>query len=279
MQNSVNANAEERGENMLGLLIVLASGAAAGYFSYLEWGLGWGISCALLGALLAIIIIWVLLYIAISKRYAVIQGYMVDAQNKVNRQLEMFNRRPPSSMNAARQILEKIQFEGIRQSLTALDGLKKFYIWNPLLYKQVNTNKVQLYYQLREYDKVDALLPKSIVLDVRTVGIKLARMYKKNDSALDKFYQSRCRRFKGEDGAFIASVYAWMKVKQNEPEKALDALRIAKKTSDNPILLENIDRLTNGKYKHYSNSGFGDVWYLLALEEPKVKNQRQTRAF
>ena len=33
--------------------------------------------------------------------------------------------------------------------------------------------------------------------------------------------------------------------------------------------------LANGKAKQFSNSGFGDMWYALYLEEPKVKPQRQ----
>ena len=31
----------------------------------------------------------------------------------------------------------------------------------------------------------------------------------------------------------------------------------------------------NGKEKQFSNAGFGDIWYALYLEEPKVKPQRQ----
>ena len=104
-------------------------------------------------------------------------------------------------------------------------------------------------------------------------------MYKNEDPKLDKFYKLKCRRFKGENGAFLASVYAWIKLKQDAQAEALEALRNAAKTSDNQVLLENIDRLVNGKVKHYSNSGFGDTWYVLALEEPKVKNQRQMRAY
>ena len=208
-----------------------------------------------------------------------IQKIMQDAQNKVNRQLEMFNRRPPSSVNAARQILEKIQFDGIRKALAETENFKKFYIWNIMLSRQINTMKVQLYYQLREYSKVDELLPKAILFDPQSLAIKLARMYKNNDPKLDKFYKFKCSRLKGENGAFIASVYAWIKIRQEDQEKALDALRAASKTSDNMVLRENIDRLANGKVKHYSNSGFSDTWYMLALEEPKVKNQRQMRAF
>ena len=117
------------------------------------------------------------------------------------------------------------------------------------------------------------------MFDVHSVAIKLARMYKRNDAKMDKFFQSRVRRFKGDNRAFLASVYAWIKLRQDEPQLALKALIDSKSTSDNPVLLENIDRLTNGKIRHFSNSGFGDIWYALALEEPKVKVQRQIRNY
>ena len=264
---------------MLGLIIVIAVGCVSGYYSKEAWGTGWGITCGLAAFLVAYLLLSLILRYFVMKRQMVIQNIMQDAQNKVNRQLELFNRRPPSSVNAARQMLEKIQFDAIRKSLAELDGFKKFYLWNIMLVRQINTMKVQLYYQLREYAKVDELLPKSILFDPQSLAIKLARMYKKDDAKLDKFYKLKCRRFKGENGAFIASVYAWIKIRQDDQAQALEALRNAAKTSDNQILLENIDRLVNGKVKHYSNAGFGDTWYVLALEEPKVKNQRQMRAF
>lgn len=264
---------------MLGFIIVFLVGIVSGYFSAQAWGTGWGITCGIAAFLLAYMILSLILRKFVMDRQMAIQNIMQDAQNKVNRQLEMFNRRPPSSVNAARQILEKIQFDGIRKALAETENFKKFYIWNIMLSRQINTMKVQLYYQLREYSKVDELLPKAIFFDPQSLAIKLARMYKNNDPKLDKFYKFKCSRLKGENGAFIASVYAWIKIRQEDQEKALDALRAASKTSDNMVLRENIDRLANGKVKHYSNSGFGDTWYMLALEEPKVKNQRQMRAF
>ncbi|MBR7121075.1 MAG: hypothetical protein IKC94_02405 [Lentisphaeria bacterium] len=260
---------------MLGFIVVIALGAVTGYFSYEAWGMGWGITCSVLAMILGWAVIGLTLRRFIGVRQMKIQEIMQDAQNKVNRQLEIFNRRPPSSMKAAREILENLQFSAIRKSLAELEGYKKYYLWNAMLAKQVNAMKVQLYFQLREYDKVDGLLPKALLFDPQSIAIKMVRMYKNNDSKLDKFFRLKCWRFKGENGAFLACVYAWIKLKQEKPEAALEALKNAAKSSDNQVLIENIDHLTNGKIKHFSNSGFGDNWYALALEEPKMKKQRQ----
>ena len=99
-------------------------------------------------------------------------------------------------------------------------------------------------------------------------------MYQLNDENLEKFYQKRCRKFKGEDAAFLASVFAWMMVKRGNNEKALETLVNARKTTDNQVVMENWERLVNGKAKHYSNAGLGDLWYSLYLEEPKLKPQK-----
>ena len=173
---------------MLGLIILLVIGSVSGYFSTKAWGTGWGITCAIAAFLLAYLILSLILRSLVMRRQMVIQNIMQDAQNKVNRQLEMFNRRPPSSVNAARQMLEKIQFDAIRKALAELEGFKKFYIWSVMLVRQINTMKIQLHYQLREYSKVDELLPKALLFDPQSLAIKLARMYKNNDPKLDKFY-------------------------------------------------------------------------------------------
>lgn len=260
---------------MLGLIIVVAVSAVAGYFSFAAWGLGWGITCGILTMLLVWLILSLLLRRFVMARQFAIQNIMQEAQNKANRQLEIFYRKRVSDEKAIRRELESIQFKAIRASLAELEGYKKFYIWNAMLPKQVNAMKVQLYYQLREYDKVDELLPKALLMDVQSLSIKLARMYKNNDPQIDKFFRRKCWRFRGESGAFIACVYAWIKLKQESVDAALEALNNAKKFSDHQTLLDNIDVLTNGKAKHFNNAGFGDSWYVLALEEPKVKKQRQ----
>lgn len=260
---------------MLGLLIVFFCGAIVSAWSYNEWGTAWGIICGAVAMILTWAVLGLLLRRRMSAQQQKIQDIMQAAQIKINRQLEMFQRRPPSSEKAARQIMEKIQFEAVRKSLEELDSFKKFYKWNPVLFKQINTMKMQLYYQLREYGKVDELLPKCMLFDSQSVAIKLARMFKKEDNGLDKFFKSKIRRFRGDERAYLASVYAWIKLKQDDSSNALDALLEAKKLSDNQVLLDNIEKLTNGKVRHYSNSGFGDIWYALSLEEPKMKTQRQ----
>lgn len=260
---------------MLTILIALSCGAACGYGAGREWGWGWGVGCGILGFLLAQLAIGLFLRNAIKSRQDRIQTILQDAQQKINKQINLFQIRPPSGMKAAQQILEKIQNDATRKALEATEAFKPLYIWNLMLKKQISAMRAQLFYQLKEFKKADECLESAIILDPQTVAIRLARMYRNEDPRLDRFFAAKSVRARGESAAFIASVYAWIKLKQGDEEAARNALTAATKKSDHPVLLENHEKLVNGKAKQFSNAGFGDMWYALYLEEPKVKPQRQ----
>ena len=212
---------------------------------------------------------------AVRRRQERIQEIMQTAQQRINKQINLFQIRPPSGMRAAQQMLEKLQNDAVRKALAATEDFRPLYLWNLMLKRQISAMKGQFYYQLKEFKKASACMDKALVMDAQSVAIRLALFYRDEDARLDKFFSSRSRRAKGDDAAFIASVYAWIKLKQGDEEKARDALGAAKKVSDDPVLLENHSKLMNGKAKQFSNAGFGDRWYALYLEEPKVKQQRQ----
>lgn len=260
---------------MLTLIIALLVGCACGYGASIEWKWGWGIACGVMGFLITQIVIGLILRRAIKTRQDNIQMILQEAQQKVNKQLNLFQIRPPSGMKAAQQILEKIQTDATRKALEATEAFRPLYLWNLMLKKQIEAMRAQLYYQLKDFKKVDECLKSALIIDPQTVAIKLARMYRNEDAGLDKFFAAKSRRAQGEAAAFIASVYAWIKLKQDNATAAREALLAAKKKSDHPVLLENLDKLSNGKEKQFSNAGFGDIWYALFLEEPKMKPQRQ----
>ena len=82
---------------MLGFIIIIVVGVVSAGFSTREWGTGWGMTCGVAGALLAWVVLGLLLRKKLSSRQQKVQEIMMAAQAKANRQLEMFQRRPPSS--------------------------------------------------------------------------------------------------------------------------------------------------------------------------------------
>ena len=63
-------------------------------------------------------------------------------------------------------------------------------------------------------------------------------------------------------------------VNRGKVDEAFKALTEALKSSDDATLKRNHECLMNNKVAHFSNSGIGDQWYSLLLEEPKIKAQR-----
>ena len=260
---------------MLTLIISFAIGVLCTWAVGKDHGTSAGVFSGLGAMLVFQIIAGLTLRKLVNKKQVAVQEILMDAQNRIQKQINLFQKRPPSSQNAARQALEKIQNDAARKALEATDSFKPYYIWNLMLKKQINTMKMQLLFQLGEFKKVDEILPKCFLIDQQSLAIKMVRLYKTDDTQLAKFYKKKCTRLKGDACAFVASVYAWILLKQNNVQGAVDVLLTAKNKTDHPVVVENFERLANGKVKQFSNSGFGDIWYSLGLEEVKVKAQKQ----
>ena len=261
---------------MLSILIALIVGAGIGTAIGADLqSVAWGITCGIFGYIITQIIISLILRKKINAVQLGLQNEMNADRERINRQINMFQQRQPGNIAGLKQLAERLQSEVSRKLLQSTERFKVFYPWSPMLYKQINAMKVQLYYQLKDYAEVDRLLPKSMLLDPLSLSIKLVRLYKSEDKNLDSFYNKKCARIKGDNGAFLASVYAWIKLKQQNSQAAVAALRSARKLSDHPVLIDNLDKLLNDRKKDFSNAGFGEQWYSLALEEVKPKAIRR----
>ena len=265
---------------MISLILSLAVACGVGWFIARDLDSpGWGVVCGVAAAMLTQFVIGLFLRRVINARQNKIQAMLMETRAKAERQLAGFQQRRPGDLRGAQELVRKIQNDGVRAALKETDNFAPLYKWNFLLERQINTLKIQLHYQLGDYRAVDQLLKKALLIDPQSLAIKLVRMFKNDDEKLDKFYLKKCSRVKSDNGAFLASVYAWIKLRQGDAAAAREALIAAKKLTDNEILSENCDKLLNGKEKQYSMQGFGDAWYALALEEPKVKMQRQRQRY
>lgn len=259
---------------MYSIIIAVAAGLLAGIFAGRGLGTVWGTVCGVAAFILVQLVIILVLRRKLSKVQVGMQQTMQAAQLRIQRQIQMFQQRPVGSPKLMQQKLEAMQNDALHETLRQTAAFEPFRHWNWMLSRQVNTMKMQLYFQLKDFETADRLLPKCLLMDARSLAIKLVRLYKGDDPKLDKFYRKKCRRFKGEDGAFLACVYAWIKLKQDDQPKAVAALVEAKKNSDHAVLIANYEHLANNRPKHFSNAAFGDTWYALYLEEPKVRPQK-----
>jgi hypothetical protein len=215
----------------------------------------------------------------INKVNATIQSQMTEAQKKINRKLQIFQNRPGSNVKSVQKTLEKDQNAAIAEALKATKQVERYFKWNFLLKKQINTMRMMFYYQMKDFQKVDELMPGCLLLDPRAIAFKMARLYKQKDPGIDKFFNQKIKRSKGENAVLLYALYSWILVKNGEAGKALEVLTEARKKVDHQTIIENREKLANGKIKQFSNSGLGELWYSLYLEEPKVKQKKMRRKF
>ena len=205
-----------------------------------------------------------------------LQALMLEIQQKIMGMQNRMMHRPTGSPKQMMQILEREQQAGLDRMIQALDMFKPLYPWSFLMKRQVNTMKMAFLFQQKKFDEVDKLIPHCMFFDAQSVAIRLVRMYKNNDPKLDKFFKSRCRRFKGDNAVIPYAAYSWMLVKQNRIEDAIAALADAHKQTSNEVLEKNREMLLNGKVKQFSNAQLAEAWYALMLEEPKMPRIQQS---
>ncbi|MBR7127070.1 MAG: hypothetical protein IKD09_00610 [Lentisphaeria bacterium] len=265
---------------MLTMIIAVSLGIMTFYSTQEEWGNTWAIISGIVVVMLAQLAIGLFIRSRINKITGDIQDIMVQTQNKINRQINIMQYRQLGNPKSAQQLLTKEQNNALRKCLEITERANKYFIWNVLLKKQIISMRMMLYFQMKEFKKVDELMPKALIFDARSVAVKGVRMYKNKDEKVVDYLTKKAAKFKNDDAVLIYSLLAWILVKQNKVADAAKLLAEAKNKVDNQVINDNYERLANGKEKHFSNAQLGDIWYSLYLEEPKIKQQKmQQRGF
>ena len=265
---------------MFTVITALVIGLITGYFSgYALNDMRWGALIGIAAVMAVQIVIGIFIRRKVNKVNMAIQTHLQTVQNKIQRKINMMQQKPGMSPKFLQATVEKEQAVAVHKALEMTDQVKPYYLWSPLLSKQINTMKMMFHYQIREFDKADALMDQCLFFEPTAVAMRIARMYKKNDPKLDKFAKSKLKRAKGDSGVLLYALYSWILVKRGDVEGARLLLSDSKKRCDNEVLNANWERLANDKVKNFSNAALGEMWYMLYLEEPKIKTQRMRQQF
>ena len=134
---------------------------------------------------------------------------------------------------------------------------------------------------IKDFKTVDALMPQAIFMDPSMSAIRIARMYMKDEpmDEIAKTYRRGVARVRYNGNVLLAAAMSWMQVQKGDADGAFKTLTEALKKSDNETLKRNHELLMNNRVAHFSNSGLGDQWYSLLLEEPRVRQQRQRSVY
>jgi len=206
-----------------------------------------------------------------------VQKILLEGQKRLQQKVSQWQTRPPGSMKQAQAEIERDQRVFVDRALEASKALERFNYWAPLMDRQIATLRVQLYWMMKDFKKVDELMPKVLVVDPVMAAVKMARMHMKGEEGIDKLFKKQTARLRYGQGALLYALYSWILVQKNDLDGAHKALIAACEKMENDTLKKNREHLANNRVGHFSNAGLGDEWYALHLEEPKVRMQRQSR--
>ncbi len=262
------------------ITLFLALSAAFGGFSASYWGADFGLGWSLFLGVVAFGVFQSVVGLTLQRKVKAdmmkVQGILEAGQKRLSVKMQRWQLRPPGSIQAAQKEIADDTKVFVKEALAQTDSLAKYKWWIPMIDRQMATAQLQLNWMIRDFKKVDELMPKAMFLDPTTVAMKLARqqMLDVDLAEMEKVYRKAVKRLKYNQNVLLAATWSWILVKRGKVDDAFKALTEALKNSDNEVLKRNHESLMNNRLAHFNNSGIGDQWYSLYLEEPKVKMQR-----
>lgn len=267
------------------ITMIIAIAVACGGFAALHFAVGVGVGWSIAFGVLLFVAFQVCFGIFLRKRMTAemqgVQAILVDGQKRLQEKMQRWQIRPPGSIQAAQKEIADDTRTFVREALAKTECLRKFRLWVPMIDRQMATAQLQLNWMIKDFKRVDELLPKVLLADPTLVAMKMARqqMLDANIEDIRKTYEKGVRRLRYNQNVLLAACFSWILVKRGDVDGAFKVLTEALKNSDNATLKQNHEHLMNNRVAHFSNSGLGDQWYQLMLEEPRMRTQRQRSVY
>ena len=265
----------------LTIAFAVACGSFAAAYYVGDWGWGWSIFAGVAGFGVFQGVVGFLLQKSVKRDMEKVQLILVNGQKRLQQKMQRWQMRPPGSIQAAQKEIFEDTKVFVKEAIAATATLEKYRLWVPMMQRQIATARLQLSWMIKDFKTVDALMPKALCIDPTMSAIKMARMYMLGQPVADiqKVYQKGVARTRYNGNVLLAATMSWIQVQKNDLDGAFKTLTEALKKSDNEVLKRNHEALMNNRPAHFANSGIGDQWYSLLLEEPRVHTQRQRSVY
>ncbi len=213
-----------------------------------------------------------------------LQEIMLAGQQRIQRKVQQFQSKPGGNIKLIQRQIETDQKDIYQQGIDFLPRLEGFKKWSMMMGRQIATMRMQFNYQLKNFEQVDAILASGgflkgpLLMEPMAVAMKMARQYKNSDAAgAEKTFKRHVKWFRGDRSTLLYGLITWILVKEGETEKARTLLAKAKDATGNPTFAHNWEQLSNDRVKSFSNSGLGEEWYSLYLENPPQPKQQRVQ--
>ena len=263
------------------IAIAVGGGSFALAFFAGDWGVGWSVFAGVLGFGAFQIVFGLLLQKRVKRDMEKVQAILLNGQKQLQQKTQRWQMRPPGSIQAAQKEMFEDTKVFVKEALAQTETLRKYRLWVPMMDRQIATAQLQLNWMIKEFKVVDKLMPKALCVDPTISAIKMARMYTLGSPLedIEKVYRKGVGRVRYNGNVLLAATMSWIQVQKGDVDGAFKTLTEALKKSDNETLKRNHELLMNNRLAHFSNSGIGDQWYSLLLEEPKIRMQRQRSVY
>ena len=263
------------------IAILVGGGCFAAAFFAGDWGWGWSIFAGIAGFGVFQGVTGFLLQKRVKRDMEKVQAILVNGQKQLQAKMQRWQLRPPGSLQAAQKEIADDTRVFVKAALAETEVLRKYRLFVPMMERQIATAQLQLSWMIKDFKTVDRLMPKALVVDPTMAAIKMSRLYMTGADmeAIAKIYRKAVGRVRYNGNVLLAAAWSWMQVQKGDADGAFKTLTEALKKSDNETLKRNHECLMNNRVAHFNNSGLGDQWYSLLLEEPKVKMQRQRSVY
>ena len=261
-------------------IAVACGGFCAAYF-VADFGLGWSIFDGILAFGVFQGVVGYLVQRRVKGDMEKVHAILMAGQKKLQKKMQQWQFRPPGSIQAAQREIAADTKVFVEKALAETEKLRKYRLWVPMMERQIATAQFQLNWMIKDFAVVDRLMPKALFLDPTMAAMKMARLYSTGADVAEirKVYAKAVSRVKYNGNVLLAAAMSWIEVRKGDADAAFKTLTEALKKSDNETLRRNHECLMNNRVGHFSNSGIGDPWYPLFLEEPKVRMQRPRNVY
>ena len=219
-----------------------------------------------------------------SKVQGELQQSMQAAQARMQRKVQLFQNKPGGNVKQIQRQLDIDQTAMFKERLEFTKQLEPFRKWSLLTGRQIATLRLQFYYQLKEFNQVDKILATCgflrgpLMIDPMASAMRMARCYQNDDLAgAERVFKRRIRWTWGERGTLLYGLMSWIYVKLGQPAEARRVLLKAHKATGVDTFSRNWEHLSNARVESFSNSGLGDQWFGLYLENPPAPKQQRMR--
>ena len=246
-----------------------------------DLGFGWRLFLGVLSFAVAQGVATFMIQRRVKRDMEEVQSILLGGQKKIQQKMQRWPMRPPGSVQAAQKEIFEDTKVFVKEALAQTDNLRKYRLWVPMMERQIATARLQLSWMIKDFREVDRLMPKAVLMDPTMRCMKMARMQMLGEplEEISKVYRKGVARVRYNENVLLAATMSWIQVKRDDIDGAFKTLAEAMKKSDDETLRKNHEALMNNKVARFTNSGLGDRWYSLLLEEPKVRMQRQRVAY